>query len=336
MGLPPAAADRYSSSVQLFIWHQNQVHTVSGSVTSQINGFFNYADIRDPETVEFPVSRLFLQDVEYSVGAVSEGGVRPVLVRGLTCPSALASLAEKGSVEDSGPAGHTPNVLSEVARTDRMNIPDPVPNLCFPDLSMKDLDDRGNRYRTTLREHLTLSPDSAMKIPKKFSRLGSYGFAHRPMTYNYFNTYKANDTTYFWTLAFQEPSHMFNIGHDTHLTGLTRLERVDSHSNYEVLWAPFTVVHLYGTLIRARVVTYKDDHLNFSLYTVIEPDQQDTQCNCRMLAEVVPVCLQKDCSHAWRTPVVIFLQKVAGLTPMKSCCSTEHCLNPSYDWDNCR
>ncbi|ROT75850.1 hypothetical protein C7M84_005586 [Penaeus vannamei] len=63
--LAPASADRHSSEARAFLWHGGQARPVSGAVRSQLNGFFNYADVRDPTNADYPVFKLFLRALRY-------------------------------------------------------------------------------------------------------------------------------------------------------------------------------------------------------------------------------------------------------------------------------
>lgn len=129
---------------------------------------------------------------------------------------------------------------------------------------------------------------------------------------------------------------MFNTGLDTHMTGVTRLEIFDMKRNYKILLVPFTVVFVQGTSIRARVVAYKDGDLSLNLVTVGHYDDVGRKCFCKLLGVLTPICEEQNCTTSKYTPVSLFLQKTAGLIPLNPCCSTENCLNPSYDWDQCR
>lgn len=85
--LAPASADRQSSEARTFLWYKNSAKPMSGRVTSQLNGFFNYADVRDPTTADYPVSKLFLRALKYDITAVE--GERPVFRIGSYCGMAL-------------------------------------------------------------------------------------------------------------------------------------------------------------------------------------------------------------------------------------------------------
>lgn len=315
-----------------FLWYKGKSRPISGRLTSQLNGFFNYADVRDPTTPDYPVSKLFLRGLNYSISAVE--GEQPVLRIGSFCSKAFEELS-LGNLKDSAPTGNTPPEAKKVDLSPLESIPHPVPKMCYPDLALQDFDDNGNAYRIALRAQAKVMGEHGFSVPEPFHSLGA-AKKNRPLTYNYFNTYLSNDTSQFLTIAFQEPVVMFAEGLHTHLVGVARMERVDDSGQYSVYTLPFTLVYLRGYMIRPHVAAYRDDKFGIMLYVRADYAFRKTKCFCGMEGEAIPACTKDDCSEEWKTATPIYLQKVAGVKPMRDCCSTENCLNPNFDWETCR
>lgn len=333
--LTPATVDRQSSVARAFLWHEGGARPMSGRVTTQLNAFFNYADIRDPTTPNYPVSRMLLRKLQYNITAVKSKAEQPVLRLGTFCSHALKELSESGKLEDSKPKGDAPSKARNVRPSDLESIPHPYPKMCFPDLSMQTIDSKGNAYRIALRYQAGVMGSSTIKIPDPFYKLGPLK-GNRPLSYNYFNTYLSNDTSQFLTIAFQEPTAMFAEEGHTHLVGNARMERVGENGQYYVHTLPFTLVYLNGYMIRPIVAAYNDENFSIMIHARAEHAYRRTKCFCGMEAEAVPACFKDDCSEEWKNPVPIHLQKVAGLKPLLVCCRTVNCLNPKFNWNRCR
>ncbi|ROT66376.1 hypothetical protein C7M84_015605 [Penaeus vannamei] len=261
--LAPASADRHSSEARAFLWHGGQARPVSGAVRSQLNGFFNYADVRDPTNADYPVFKLFLRALKYDITAVE--GQSPLLRIGASCSEALEDLS-KGKLKDSPSKGQAPPTAKEVGLSDLASIPHPVPNVCFPDLGQDVFLGRGNAYRVALRDQARLMDGQTRLVaPEPFYKRPEVK-ANNPLGNDYFNTYLSNDTSKFLTIAFQEPTGMFAEGAHSQLVGAARMERVDESGQYYVHALPFTVAHYDAYIVRSHVAAYRDANFGIMLY----------------------------------------------------------------------